>query len=95
LIVDDEAPVANLLEQALRNEGYEVAVAVDGILTINGKKTPGAHLTKIVQKEIQKEEFLVVVLETDRDTEYGAFVQVLDDLKKAGATRIAIEDPSK
>ena len=30
LIVDDEAPVANLLEQALRNEGYETARADDG-----------------------------------------------------------------
>jgi len=35
LIVDDEAPVANLLEQALRNEGYEVAVASDGMEAMN------------------------------------------------------------
>jgi beta-lactamase regulating signal transducer with metallopeptidase domain/biopolymer transport protein ExbD len=71
-----------------------VAVLEDGILTINGKKTAGAQLVKIVQKELQREEFLVVVLETEQETSYGAFVQVLDDLKKAGATRIAIEDPS-
>ncbi len=35
LIVDDEAPVANLLEQALRDEGYEVAVAADGMEAMN------------------------------------------------------------
>ena len=35
LIVDDEAPVAALLEQALRNEGYEVARAVDGMDAMN------------------------------------------------------------
>ncbi len=35
LIVDDEAPVAALLEQALRNEGYEVARAADGMDAMN------------------------------------------------------------
>lgn len=35
LIVDDEAAVANLLEQALRHEGYEVARADDGMEAMN------------------------------------------------------------
>ena len=35
LIVDDELPVATLLEQALRNEGYEVALATDGMEAMN------------------------------------------------------------
>ncbi|MBD3220697.1 response regulator [bacterium] len=35
LIVDDEAPVATLLEHTLRDEGYEVAVATDGMDAMN------------------------------------------------------------
>jgi len=35
LIVDDEAPVAGLLEHALRQEGYEVARATDGMDAMN------------------------------------------------------------
>ena len=35
LIVDDEAPVANLLEQALQHEGYDVARAEDGMEAMN------------------------------------------------------------
>lgn len=35
LIVDDEAPIANLLEQALRHEGYEVERANDGMDAMN------------------------------------------------------------
>ncbi len=35
LIVDDEAPVASLLEQALRQEGYDVARADDGMDAMN------------------------------------------------------------
>lgn len=35
LIVDDEAPVAGLLEHALRAEGYDVSVATDGMDAMN------------------------------------------------------------
>lgn len=35
LIVDDEVPVSNLLEQALRQEGYEVMCAADGMDAMN------------------------------------------------------------
>lgn len=35
LIVDDEAPVASLLELALTQEGYEVVRAVDGMDAMN------------------------------------------------------------
>ncbi|MEZ4386663.1 MAG: response regulator transcription factor [Candidatus Krumholzibacteriia bacterium] len=35
LIVDDEAPVAALLEHALRDEGYEVSLATDGMDAMN------------------------------------------------------------
>jgi DNA-binding response OmpR family regulator len=35
LIVDDEAPVADLLEHALKQEGYEVARAADGMEAMN------------------------------------------------------------
>jgi DNA-binding response OmpR family regulator len=35
LIVDDEAPVAVLLEQALKQEGYQVVRATDGMEAMN------------------------------------------------------------
>jgi DNA-binding response OmpR family regulator len=35
LIVDDEAPVAGLLEHALRAEGYDVSLATDGMDAMN------------------------------------------------------------
>lgn len=35
LIVDDEAPVATLLEHALKDEGYEVSLATDGMDAMN------------------------------------------------------------
>ena len=73
----------------------EVKVYATGATTVGGKKVAGADLVKVIEKELVREEHLVVALHTDRDTHYGAFIQVLDSLKKAGATRIAIQDPGR
>ena len=72
-----------------------LSVHVDGagVLTVGGKQAKGAHLTKIVTKAMENDPQLVVVLYTDEDTTYGAFVQVLGGIKKSGCERIAIQDP--
>ena len=48
---------------------------------------------KWVTKAMENDPHLVVVLYTDEDTTYGAFVQVLGGIKKSGCERIAIQDP--
>ena len=70
-----------------------VKVDGQGVLMVDGKKTKGAKLSKVVSQALDTTPQLVVALATDRDTKYGAFVQVLDSLKQGGATRIAIQDP--
>lgn len=87
----DEArkKLAALPEQKL----IRVRVDDQGIVTIADKKVAGGHVTDVVKKMLTKEAHRVVVLHTDPDTKYGAFVQVLDALKKAGADKIALPDP--
>ena len=74
-----------------------VRVKVDGkgVLTVDGRKTAGADLPDVVSKRLEKRSTVVFVLQTERDTTYGAFVQVLDGLKSGGATRIAVDDPGR
>ena len=38
---------------------------------------------------------MVVTLHTDKDTRYGAFLQVMQALRKGGADKIAIMDPGR
>jgi biopolymer transport protein ExbD len=71
-----------------------VKVDAAGVLTVRGKKIKGASLPDVIKKELQMNDKLVVTLHTERDTRYGAFLQVLGGLKEGGATRIAIQDPS-
>ncbi|MBU8870022.1 MAG: M56 family metallopeptidase [Gemmatimonadales bacterium] len=72
-----------------------IRVKVDnkGVVQVRGKKTAGAHVSEQIRKLLAKDERRIVILHTDPDTKYGAFVQVLDSLKKAGADKIAIPDP--
>ncbi|MEN8007958.1 MAG: M56 family metallopeptidase [Candidatus Krumholzibacteriota bacterium] len=70
-------------------------VKVDGagVLTVNDRQVDGADLPKVIARKMAKEPKLVVTLHTDKDTHYGAFVQVLQALRKGGANKIAIQDP--
>lgn len=70
-----------------------VKVDAKGVVTVDGKKVKGADLAKVVQKQMQAEPMTVVTLHTEMDTTYGAFVQVLEELRKGGADKIVIGDP--
>ena len=72
-----------------------VKVDSAGVLTVADTKLAGADLPKLIKNKLAKEPKLVVALHTERETSYGAFLQVLQGLKKGGATRIAIQDPDR
>lgn len=48
-----------------------------------------------VELKLQQNPKLIVSLKTDRETKYDIFVQALDELKVANATRISIAEPEK
>lgn len=75
--------ITNLLVNA-QNE-----IAVDGeIISIR-------DLSRIIREKIIENPNLIVSVKTDRLTEYDTYVQVLDELKTANATRISIAEPEK
>jgi beta-lactamase regulating signal transducer with metallopeptidase domain/biopolymer transport protein ExbD len=68
-------------------------VSASGGLTVDGKPVEMKDLSGIVAKRIEKVPQLVVILETEKKTLYKDFLGVLNSLKEAGATRIAIREP--
>jgi len=74
---------------------FIVHVKVDGqgVVTIANEKVHGAQVSKVIAKAMQENTYRIVVLHTDADTKYGAFVQVLREVKVGGADKIAIADP--
>jgi len=52
------------------------------------------EIARRIEQKIQENPNLIVSVKTDRKTKYDVFVQVLDELKVAKATRISIAEPT-
>ncbi|MCB0262591.1 MAG: biopolymer transporter ExbD [Calditrichaeota bacterium] len=50
---------------------------------------------RIVRQKIADNPLLIVSLKTTRGTKYEVYIKVLDQLKRANATRISIADPDE
>ncbi|MBE0565775.1 MAG: biopolymer transporter ExbD, partial [Krumholzibacteria bacterium] len=87
---------ANQLQQKVAAEDLAtVRVDAAGVVTVDGEPVPGAKLAAVVGKRLAARPDTVFLLQSERGTAYGAFVQVLAGLQEGGATRIAVEDPAK
>ncbi len=75
--------IANLLINAAGN------VAIDGeIVEIR-------DITRIIKDRLQRNPLLVVSVKTDKLTRYDVYMDVIDKLKKAEATRISLAEPEE
>ena len=87
------------LEQELKLEQLADDMKVDvllddaGVLHIDGKKMKPEQASTWIGERLGKNPNLVVELRTETATPYEGFLESLDALKKAGATRIAIRNP--
>lgn len=52
------------------------------------------EIARRIEQKIQENPNLIVSVKTDRTTKYDVFIQVLDELKIAKATRISIAEPT-
>ncbi|WP_371378604.1 ExbD/TolR family protein [Sporomusa aerivorans] len=98
-MVDQQTIPVNLPQAAsARSEKpHSVAVAVtkEGRILFNQEEIPLELLKKRVQLELAGQNDLVFVLRSDKLAEYGKVVAVLDELKLAGAQRVAIATERK
>jgi biopolymer transport protein ExbD len=98
-MVDQQTIAVNLPQaaSAQREKPRSVAVAVtqEGRILFNQEEIPLQLLRKRVQVELAGQSDLVFVLRSDKMAEYGKVVAVLDELKLAGAQRVAIATERK
>lgn len=67
-----------------------VGVAQNGVITFNDDETNLESVMPLVARELAKNAGLLVVIRADKMTQHGTVLDVLQAVKNAGATRIAI-----
>ena len=68
-------------------------INASGEIALEGDIVPLSVVQENVENRLIANEKLVVSLQADADTDYGVFVDVLDEVKLAGAQRISIASP--
>ncbi len=83
-------------EQEVRSKNIiSLLINSAGDVLLDNEPTPIHDINRIVKEKLAQNDKLIVSVKTDRETKYDAYVQVLDELKIAKATRISIAEPEK
>ncbi|MFO7769352.1 MAG: biopolymer transporter ExbD [bacterium] len=85
------------------SDAQEVKVRQSNILNIwvnaAGEILMGDEIVNLQQVEpevkqrLAENPLLIISLKADRNTDYDAFIQVLDEIKKSGAKKISLAEP--
>ena len=66
-----------------------------GYVAIDGEIVEIRDITRIIKDRLQQNPLLVVSVKTDKLTQYDTYLDVIDKLKKAEATRISLAEPEE
>jgi len=77
------------------SRNISIAITQDGHILFEQEEVPMEFLKKRVQMELQQQHDSLFVLRSDKQVDYGKVVAVLDELKLAGAHRVAIATERK
>jgi biopolymer transport protein ExbD len=82
-------PKAASAQRDLR-ENFNITVTQDGTIFLNKEPTTLTALGQQVKAGLDKEPELAVIINADDQSLHGAIVAVMDEVRLAGASRIAI-----
>lgn len=91
-----QLPPAGESKKIQKKNICNIWVNVEGQILINlEQEVSVAQLRSNVELRLKKNEKLIVSLKADRETPYNKFIDVLDEIKLAGAERISLATPEQ
>jgi len=87
-------PVAAASQQQL-SKNIVLTITQDGKVYFNKEEMPWELLGKRLQAELRQNKELAVVVNADKKAQHGQVVKVLDEVKDAGVTKLAIATEAK
>jgi biopolymer transport protein ExbD len=82
-------PKAASSQKDLR-ESFNITVTQDGTLFLNKEQTTLVELGQEVKAGLERDPELVVIISGDDQASHGAIVSVMDEVRLAGVSRLAI-----
>lgn len=70
-------------------------INAQGQVLIDNEVVPITEINRVIRQKLDGNENLIVSVKADRKTQYQVFLQALDELKIANASRISIAEPEK
>jgi biopolymer transport protein ExbD len=71
-------------------DSFNVTVTQDGTLFLDKEPTTLSDLGQRVKAGLEREPGLMVIINADDQARYGAIVSVMDEVRLAGVSRLAI-----
>lgn len=87
-------PMGSEIEVAKRNI-TNLLINSEGQILLDNQLVNVEEVDDIIREKLLANDKLIVSVKTDRKTKYNIYIKVLDQLKKAGATRISIAEPEE
>ena len=76
--------------QQAANESAAVSITPDGKIFIDKQEVPRESVRTILQQRLSANPELLVLINADERVEHGRVVEILDDARQAGVTKMAI-----
>ena len=87
-------PIGSEIEIAKKNI-TNLLINDAGEILLDNEVVPVEEVDDIIRDKLAENDKLIVSVKTARKTKYDIYIKVLDQLKKAGATRISIAEPEE
>jgi biopolymer transport protein ExbD len=87
-------PVGSEIEIARKNI-TNLLINDTGQILLDNEVVPVEDVDDIIRDKLLSNDKLIVSVKTARKTKYNIYIKVLDQIKKAGATRISIAEPEE
>jgi len=84
-------PRAQTVQKINRRNATTIYISRSGLISIDDFATHVDQIQFVMQKKLVENPAMITSFRTDKDTEYGIMVDVMNELKRANALRISFE----
>ena len=86
-----DLPRAQTIQKINRRNATTIYISRSGLISIDDFATQVDQIQFVMQKKLVENPAMITSFRTDKDTEYGIMVDVMNELKRANALRISFE----